>query len=137
MFTEHLPCSRGSMSPGPSSPPFRVMGCFGGPHCNCRSRPILVQHHPEETLCPVHLCSALAGGMGVGQEGSWSSAVQQASDKAQRSCKTGSQKAGTQVCGWCGVEASNTENHTRAQLRKRRRGGVTSEETTWGCLTLG
>lgn len=60
--------------------------------------------------------------MGVGQEGSPRSSVQQATDKAQRSCKNGSQKTGTQVCGRGGVEASNTENHTMAQLRKRREG---------------
>lgn len=47
--------------------------------------------------------------MGVGQEGSRSSSVQQATDKAQKSCKTGSWRAGTQVCGWSGVEASNAE----------------------------
>lgn len=100
-------------------------------HPKYNSRPILVQRCTDKTSCPVvRPCSAAGRGVGVGQEGSQSSSVQQVADKAQKSCKTGSprqgvcgsQRAGTEVCGWEGVEASNTENHTRAQLRKGREG---------------
>lgn len=85
--------------------------------------------------CSPVLCTGR--GVGVGQEGSRSSTVQQATDKAQRSCKTGSQRAGTQVCGWGGVEVSNTENHTRVQLRKRREGVLPLRKPHGGVLPWG